>query len=47
MLRYYEAMLRAMLADTPFVAVIDDDMLIAPRFLEVFLSLLVYAALSY
>jgi hypothetical protein len=39
MLRYYEAMLRAMLTDTPFVAIIDDDMLIAPRFLEVASSL--------
>ena len=42
MRRYYEAMLRAMLVDTPFVAIIDDDMHIAQRFLEVFLSLLVY-----
>lgn len=32
---YYEGMLRALLTDTPFVAVIDDDMMIGTRFLSI------------
>ena len=40
---YYEAFLRALLTDTPYVAIIDDDLLIGTDFFRVALHALRYA----
>jgi hypothetical protein len=40
---YYEAFLRALLTDTPYVAIIDDDLLIGKDFFRVALHALRYA----